>query len=113
MNASVIFDWLKAHTSANSRTLATRAVREGYNRVECQKLVASLLSSGHILKTTVHGHSRLLIAPCVVAGCGRERILNSRICLNHSLQWVAATAEPLATASARRIGTVLRVEVCP
>ena len=93
MDASLIFDWLKAHTSANSRTLATRAVREGYNRVECQKLVASLLSSGHILKATIHGKSRLLIVPCVVAGCGRERIPNSRICLVHSLRSEEHTSE--------------------
>lgn len=113
MNASLIFDWLKAHTSANSRTLATRAVREGHNRVECQKLVASLLSSGHILKVTIRNQARLLIAPCSVVGCRCERAPDSKICSAHAWLWTSLTSENLATASARRIGAVLRVEVQP
>ena len=111
MTAAIIFDWLKADTSANSRTLATRAVREGHNRTECQKLVASLLSSGHLLKVTIRKQVRLLIAPCSVSGCRWERTPDSRICTVHAWQWAATTTEPLATASARRIGAVLRVEV--
>ena len=113
MDASLIFDWLKADTSASPRTLATRAVREGHNRIECQKLVAALLSSGHILKVTVREQVRLAIAPCSIVGCWRERVPDSRVCLIHSWQWAATTTEPLATASARRIGAVLRVEMRP